>query len=435
MKDFVYHNPVEVRFGPGVLAGLGARVRAAGLDHVVLVGGGEAARRVGAYDQAVASLDAAGVRRSEVWGVAANPDLGTVLRIAAAAGAVPEGATGPQGGGDAVAGGTGLIAIGGGSVIDATKAAAALVPLLAEGRDPWSPFAERKPVTRSLPVFAVSILSGTGSEMNGNAVITRGASGHKWGMRCPSPVATFVDVTFQQGLPWHLTVNGAADAMSHVMEFSVVGTPVASAVAGVGRKDPEFPFFAEEAVLAQNEALLRTIVRAATRLRADAHDAEARGALAWASGVGLSGLTGVGLGAGSWESHALEHAVSGLHPHVPHGLALAVIYPRWMEEVARDKAPAMRRLAAALEATVAEALAEPGEDGNPSALPTGDRDAPERCALLLRALFRHWGAPAGLSHWGVSEGDVERLVQLAKEYPRPLQLAADRVERVFRASL
>ncbi len=398
MKDFVYHNPVEVRFGPGVLAGLGARVRAAGLDHAVLVGGGEAARRVGAYDQAAASLDAAGVRRSEVWGVAANPDLGTVLRIAAAAG----------------------------------KAAAALAPLLAEGRDPWSPFAERKPVTRSLPVFAVSILSGTGSEMNGNAVITRGASGHKWGMRCPPPVATFVDVTFQQGLPWHLTVNGAADAMSHVLEFSVTGTPAAPVA---GRKRAEFPFFAEEAVLAQNEALLRTIVRAATRLRADAHDTVARGALAWASGVGLSGLTGVGLGAGSWEAHALEHAVSGLHPHVPHGLALAVIYPRWMEEVAVDKAPAMRRLAAALETTVAEALAEPGEDGNPSSPPAGDRDAPERCALLLGALFRHWGAPSGLSHWGVTEGDVPRLVRLAREYPRPLQLAAERVERVFRASL
>lgn len=422
MKDFVYHNPVEVRFGPGVLAGLGARVRAAGLDRVVLVGGGEAARRVGAYDQGVASLDAAGVRRTEVWGVAANPDLGTVLRIAAAAG------TGTEGG-------IGLIAMGGGSVIDATKAAGALAPLLAEGRDPWSPFAERTPVTRSLPVFAVSILSGTGSEMNGNAVITRGASGHKWGMRCPPPVATFVDVSFQQGLPWHLTVNGAADAMSHVLEFSVVGTPAASASAGVRRKDTELPFFAEEAVLAQNEALLRTIVRATARLRADAHDAEARGALAWASGVGLSGLTGVGLGAGSWESHALEHAVSGLHPHVPHGLALAVIYPRWMEEVAQDKAPAMHRLAAALEATVAEALAAPGEDGNPSSLPAGDRDAPERCALLLRALFTHWGAPAGLSHWGVTEGDVERLVQLAKEYPRPLQLTAERVERVFRASL
>lgn len=422
MKDFVYHNPVEVRFGPGVLAGLGARVRAAGLDHVVLVGGGGAARRVGAYDQAVASLDAADLRRTEVWGVAANPDLGTVLRIAAAAG------TGAEGG-------IGLIAMGGGSVIDATKAAGALAPLLAEGRDPWSPFAERTPVTRSLPVFAVSILSGTGSEMNGNAVITRGASGHKWGMRCPPPVAAFVDVTFQQGLPWRLTVNGAVDAMSHVLEFSVVGTPAASASAGVRRKDTEFPFFAEEAVLAQNEALLRTIVRAAERLRADAHDTEARGALAWASGVGLSGLTGVGLGAGSWESHALEHAVSGLHPHVPHGLALAVIYPRWMEEVAADKAPAMRRLAAALEDTVAQALAAPGEDGNPSSRPAGDRDAPERCALLLRALFTHWGAPAGLSHWGVTEGDVPRLVQLAKEYPRPLQLAAERVERVFRASL
>lgn len=429
MKDFVYHNPVEVRFGPGVLAGLGARVRAAGLDHVVLVGGGEAARRVGAYDQAVASLDAAGVRRGEVWGVTANPDLGTVLRIAAAAGTGTEAAIGNSPGG-----GTGFVAIGGGSVIDATKAAAALVPLLAEGRDPWSPFAERQPVTRSLPVFAVSILSGTGSEMNGNAVITRGASGHKWGMRCPSPVATFVDVTFQQGLPWHLTVNGAVDAMSHVLEFSVVGTPAASAT-GIRRKDSEFPFFAEEAVLAQNEALLRTIVRAAARLRADAHDIEARGALAWASGVGLSGLTGVGLGAGSWESHALEHAVSGLHPHVPHGLALAVIYPRWMEEVAPDKAPAMRRLAAALETTAAEALAEPGEDGNPLSVPAGDKDAPERCALLLRTLFRHWGAPAGLSHWGVVEGDVPRLVQLAKEYPRPLQLAAERVERVFRASL
>ncbi len=55
--------------------------------------------------------------------------------------------------------------------------------------------------------------------------------------------------------------------------------------------------------------------------------------------------------------------------------------------------------------------------------------------MLLRALFTHWGAPAGLSHWGVTKGDIPRLVQLAKEYPRPLQLAAERVERVFRASL
>lgn len=420
MKDFIYHNPVTVHFGTGVLAGLGTRVRAAGLDRVVLVGGGGAARRVGAYDQVVASLDAAGVRRSEVWGITANPDLDAVLGIAAAAG---EGAC--------AGGGTGLVAIGGGSVIDAAKAAGALTCLLAEGRDPWSPFAERTPATRSAPVFAVSTLSGTGSEMNGNAVITRGATGHKWGMRCPSPVAAFVDVAFQRGLPWNLTVNGAVDAMSHVLEFSVLGAPAPKTAMG----DAEFPFFAEEAVLAQNEALLRTIVRAATRLHDDPCDAAARGALAWASGVALSGLTGVGLGAGSWESHTLEHAVSGLHPHVPHGLALAVIHPRWMEEVAADRAPAMRRLAAALETTVAQALARPGGHGTPSPLPGGDRRAPERCALLLRALFRHWGAPGGLSHWGVSAADVPRLVRLAREYPRPLRLAAERVERVFRAAL
>jgi len=75
MKDFVYHNPTEVRFGRGVVASLGARVRAAGLSAVVVVAGGGAARRCGAFGDAVASLEAAGVAWTPCEGVRPNPDL------------------------------------------------------------------------------------------------------------------------------------------------------------------------------------------------------------------------------------------------------------------------------------------------------------------------------------------------------------------------
>ncbi len=392
MKDFVYHNPTEVRFGRGVVASLGARVRAAGLSSVVVVAGGGAARRCGAFGDAVASLVAAGVAWTPCEGVRPNPDLDGVLRAVQALR-------------DAGAGG--FVAVGGGSVMDTAKAAS--VCALHDG-DPWDHFTRRTTATAAVPVFTVPTLSGTGAEMNGTAVITNMAQQRKWSLRGPTPVAAFLDPVYQRDVPLALAVGCAVDAMTHVLEFAVAGTPCVDAKA---LDIPGGTYFMEETVLAQNEALLRSIIRSVEVLRRIPGDYAARASLAWAAGLGLCGLTGVGLGGGSWVSHALEHAVSGHFPQVPHGPALAVLFPCWMEEVASEHTPMFERLARNVW----------GVEGAVEGI------------RAMRATFDRWGAPRRLAAWGVGEDAIPGLVRAALEYPRPLGLAPERVERIFRNAL
>lgn len=403
MKDFIYHNPTEVRFGRGVVAALGERVRTSGLERVVIVTGGTSARRCGALGDATGALEAAGVDWTLCEGVRPNPDLEGVLATVATLGATGAG---------------GLVAIGGGSVMDTAKAAAVCA---LHGGDPWEPFTRRTTAERALPVFTVPTLSGTGAEMNGTAVVTNMGLRRKWSLRGPTPVAAFLDPSYQRDVPWSLAVGCAVDAMTHVLEFSVVGTPVTiesvDGDAGVPQaSQPDAagqPFFEEETVLAQNEALLRSIVRAVEVLRRDSTHYAARASLAWAAGLGLCGLTGVGLGGGSWVSHALEHAVSGNFPQVPHGPALAVLFPCWMEEVAAEHGPMFDRLARQVWGV------------------TGGLEG----IAAMRATFARWGAPQSLGVWGVGAEAVPSLVQAALEYPRPLGLAPERVERIFRKAL
>lgn len=453
MQDFVYRNITEVCLGRGVVASLGERVRAAGLKRVVVVSGGGAARRCGALGDAEAALDAAGISWESYTGVMPNPDLDGVLAVMETVRAM-----------DA----EGLVAVGGGSTMDTAKAAAVC---LAHPGDPWEPFARRLTASVALPVFTVPTLSGTGAEMNGTAVITNTALHHKWSLRGPSPVAALIDPVYQRHVPWPIAAGCAVDAMTHVLEFSVVGTPAEVPEAALHAVSPDAsaaphtvdaphmvdkaaatacaflsskssseaqgagtavlasdaaqgsgglwpglargPYFREETVLALNEALLRSIVRSGEVLRIDPEHYDARASLAWAAGLGLCGFTGVGLGGGSWVSHALEHAVSGHFPQVPHGQALAVLFPCWMEEVAPEHGPMFDRLAR-------EVWGVQGAHAGIAA---------------MRALFTRWGLPHSLRAWGITEEAVPRLTETALAYPRKLHLAPERVERIFLRAL
>lgn len=390
MQSFIYRNATQVHFGPGVLAAIGPRIAAESIASVLVVTGGSAAQRCGALPQVEASLAGAGIAVTHFAGVTPNPSLEVVLRCR-----------------DLLAQVQGVVAVGGGSVMDAAKAAAALYHV--QG-DPWQAFAERRNLDKAVPVFTVPTLSGTGSELNGTAVITNEATQQKWGMRGAFPVAAFMDPTLQAGLPWALTMTGAIDAMTHVLEFSVAGQPLAE---GTDVPVSGGPYFAEEAVLAQNEALLRTLVRSATLLRQQADHYEARASLAWAAGLALGGITGVGLGAGSWDAHSLEHAVSGMRPEVPHGLGLAVLFPCWMEVTLAARDPMFARLARNVWGVQG---AQAGIDA-------------------MRACFRNWGAPANLQAWGFTAEDVEPLVELAMQYPRPLLISREQVAEVFRRAM
>ena len=109
MQSFIYRNATQVHFGPGVLAAIGPRIAAESIASVLVVTGGSAAQRCGALPQVEASLAGAGVAVTHFAGVTPNPSLEVVLRCR-----------------DLLAQVQGVVAVGGGSVMDAAKAAAAL---------------------------------------------------------------------------------------------------------------------------------------------------------------------------------------------------------------------------------------------------------------------------------------------------------------------
>ena len=366
MDAFTYSAPTQVIFGQDAVDLIGWHI-VKEASSVLLVMGGGSARENGAYDAAIHSLQEAGVEWTEFWGIKPNPSLEQIeagINIArkASVGAV--------------------LGIGGGSAIDAAKAIAAGFYL----DNYWEKVETRKPVERALPVFTVVTLSGTGSEMNGKAVITNEREQKKWslGGHAMIPKVSAIDPMYQIHTPWHLTAGSGIDAMTHIMENYFRGRI----------SDKRTGYFNEETTLNICEGLLISLVNSLHSLKHDPSSYEARANLAWASCLSLNGLTACGLSGGDWTSHALEHALSGMFPHVPHGEGLAVLFPSWMQQVCAKAPDIFTRFAATVwgEQTI-----------------QGGIDA-------TRAAFSGWGAPDRLSNWGVTEEDVPKLVENAFAY-------------------
>ncbi len=400
MDNFNFCAPTRVVFGRDTIPTMGGHIAAHGVGRVLLVFGGGSVRHNGAYDAVTASLRDAGILWEEYWGVHPNPSLDQVN-----AGIEQARAFGAEA----------VLAVGGGSVIDCGKAIAVGVHL----EDYWAFVETRKPAVRSLPVFVVLTLSGTGSEMNEKAVITNEPEAKKWSISgiCMSPKVTIIDPTVQAGVPWHLTATGGIDAMTHVMENYFRGRLA----------NPETGFFHEEASLQINEGLLRTLARSLDALQQDNGNYSARASLAWAACWGLNGLTVAGLSGGDWTSHALEHALSGLYPHIPHGAGLAVLFPSWMEEVYGAAPDIFARFAR----EVWGVSFDPGSEVSVLAAALAG-------VVATRKAFSGWGAPDNLSHWGVTEADIPVMVRNAFSYRalgRLVPLDNEQVTRIYRRVL
>lgn len=295
MESFTFHNPTQIIFGKNQLSQLGAQMHKDGIQNCILIAGRGSIRKNGAYDQVIDSLEKAGIKYTEAWGVEANPRLALAREIIAQA---------KEFGAQAV------LAVGGGSVLDTAKAVAVGLYL----KDIWNAFIRKEMIKQALPLYTVLTLSGTGSEMNGNAVITNIDTSQKWSISSPFiyPRLSIIDPSFQSTLPFKQTANGAMDAISHILEF----------------------YFADEkpiVTLTINEALLRTITDMTDLLQKDPLDYNARANLAWSATLALNGLSGIGMKGGDWACHGIEHALSALHPEISHGEGLAAIFPAWIE--------------------------------------------------------------------------------------------------------
>ena len=295
MNNFVYDIPVKVYFGENQLCHLGEELRKYG-RRVLLTYGGGSIKRIGLYDRVVEELRKADMEVFELSGIEPNPRIESVR----------EGAQmGKEHNIDV------LLAVGGGSTIDATKfmAAGACVE-----HDPWEFFgAGAKPIERALPIVTILTLSATGSEMDAGGVISNLATQDKLGRMAPAmlPKVSFLDPTLTYSVSAYQTACGAADIMSHIMEvyFNM-------------NKD----LFMLDCVM---EGLLKTVVKFAPVAIAEPDNYEARANLMWASSWAINGFVNGGRKK-AWSCHPMEHELSAVYD-ITHGLGLAILTPRWME--------------------------------------------------------------------------------------------------------
>ena len=302
--NFEFYNPTHLIFGAGILSKLGEIASKHGKKALVVTGGGSV-KRSGVFDRAVASLKDAGVAVAECSGVEPNPRISTVRRGAQIA---------RDEGCDVI------IALGGGSTMDAAKVMAAA--FYYDG-DPWDMIYHGQPdphiPTRALPIITVPTLAATGSEMNMAAVISNEETNEKSFAQaeCLYPKVALVDPELTLSVPKDQTSFGVCDIITHVTEAyfnGVDGTPIQDRFA---------------------EGVILTVIEWGPKAIADGKDLAARTQIQWASIVALNGFVNVGTN-GGYPVHMIEHTLSAYHD-ITHAAGLAVVNPAWMRFAARHR--------------------------------------------------------------------------------------------------
>lgn len=360
MDNFTYYAPTLFEFGRGSEEKTGMLTYLTGARRIMLVYGQKYVKTNGLLNRVRNSLSAIGIDIVELGGVQPNPvdtlvykgiELGRNRNI------------------------DGLLAVGGGSVIDTAKAIAAGIPYKG---DFWDFFAGKAVIKEALPVGVVLTIPGAGSEGSGNAVITRSEGLHKISLRTDSilrPRFAIINPELTFTLTAWQTSCGIVDMMSHIMEryFSTTrGVEVTDRLA---------------------EGLLMALVDVAPKALADPTDYDARANIEWASTLAHNGLTGCGRKE-DWTSHAMEHELSAVYG-VTHGAGLAVVFPAWMAFMAHHKPSKVAQLGRRVFGVQAP----------------DDRSAAIEAVAQLRAFFSAvLRMPLTLKALGITEPDIDLLV-------------------------
>ena len=299
MENFTYAISTRVYFGRDTLHNLEHEIPKRA-SRILLVYGGSSLKRLGVYEDITAILHTHHIQCQELTGVQPNPRLDIVkegirlcrdhdLRF--------------------------VLAVGGGSVIDCAKSIAAGVPYTG---DPWDFFTGKAQVQQPLPVGTVLTIAGTGSEMNGNAVITNTTTQQKLAVRSDllRPQFSILDPSLTFTVPREQTAAGVVDIFSHILEQYFSPTP---------------DTYVQDRI---SESLLHTCIKYGPIALREPTNYNARAQLMWTSSLALNGLLTYGK-ITDWATHAIEHKVSAV-TDVTHGIGLAILTPAWMEYVSRD---------------------------------------------------------------------------------------------------
>lgn len=387
LENFTFCNPTKLIFGKGQLEHLKKEVPKYG-KNVLLVYGGGSIKRNGLYDKVMALLQDIGANVYELSGVEPNPRISTVRKGAQICREKDI---------------QFLLAVGGGSVIDCTKA---IVAAAKYDGDPWDFVTGKVRVKDALPFGTVLTLAATGSEMDNSSVITNWETKEKygWGSSYVYPKFSILDPENTYTVPRDQTIYGIVDMMSHVFEHY---------------------FHLEEHTELQDrmcESILITVMETAPKLLDDLENYENRATILYCGTMALNGMVSMGF-EGDWATHNIEHAVSAVYD-IPHGGGLAILFPNWMKHNLSVKPERFKQLAVRVF----------GVD------PTGksDEEAGLEGIQKLREFWNSIGAPSRLADYGIDDSQIELLADKAMakgEFGRFKKLNRDDVLAIYRASL
>jgi len=361
MENFSFYSPTKFVFGKDTESQTGKLVKEFGGSKVLLHFGGGSVIKSGLLDRVKKSLDAEKIEYVELGGVQPNPiDTKVYEGIEIC----------KKNGVDFI------LAVGGGSVIDSSKAIA--LGCCYEG-DFWDFYAYTATPKAALPVGTVLTIAAAGSEGSPDSVITKteGMLKRGFGNDLIRPRFSVLNPALTQTLPAYQTACGATDIMAHVCERYFTNTQNV------------------ETTDRLCEAVLLSMINETPKVIANPDDYQARANIMWAGMVAHNNIVGVGRDQ-DWNSHGIEHELSALYD-CAHGAGLAVIMPAWMTYVMKHDVMRFAQFAVRVWGCKM------------------DFSNPEKTAREGIAAFRSFldsiGMPSKMSEVGGKEEDIPKLVK------------------------
>ena len=360
MNDFKFFTPTRYIFGKDAQKNAGTLSKELLGERVLLVYGRDSAKSSGLLDQIEGYLQQSGIKYHEFGGIQPNP---TDRPVRAGISLCRDKEI------------TGLLAVGGGSVIDTAKAIAAGV--LYDG-DFWDFYSGKSIPKKALPIGVVLTIPAAGSEGSGNSVITKEDGLRKVSIRTDyvlRPKFALLNPELTFSLPPYQTACGIVDMIAHILERYFTPTEGADVSDRI------------------SEGIIKSIIEAAPVVMRNPDDYTARANIMWAGTLAHNGLCGCGK-IEDWASHGLEHEISALY-NVAHGAGLSVILLAYMRYMLPIKPQRIADLGRSLFAADKET----------------ETEAAKTAIEKFEEFFKSIGMPVNFAQLGIPDPDIELMVE------------------------
>ena len=360
MVNFDYQTPTRLIFGKGVVEKKLQSVMSQYGSRVLMTYGGGSIKRNGLYDQVKRLL--ADKEIFELPGIEPNPKYNP---------SVVEGVRICKEKKIDV-----ILSVGGGSVLDCTKAIAGAA---CSEADPWDIVTGKAETLKAIPIVDIITMAATGSEYDNTAVISRTETNDKlaYFSKYTFPEVSFIDPSYTFTVPVKHTLAGVADCINHIME----------------------QYFCSEHIMMNDafmEGAIKSLVKNVKIVLQNPEDYDARAEIFYATTLGCNDIYSLGNSRSGWPMHAIEHALSG-HYDITHGEGLAIITPRWMRHI-------LNHTTGQLHEQVVERCTSFGKG-------VFGVETPEEAIKAIHDFYKEIGIPMTLREVGIDESRIDKMAR------------------------